>query len=148
MDSSSGSVCSERGGRLVLICVHPRAMNHFGIILNKQKVQPRNRDLEPKTPFAHNHLADFIQNCLYDTCLCSSSFSLPAVPFLISSSPQSKTTPEMPNEKPNPLELAELLDRLTSPGQYAKDVEANLHCVSANLIHAELEPDIQNPPSC
>jgi hypothetical protein len=58
--------------------------------------------------------------------LCSSSFSLPTVPFLISSSPQSKPTPEMPNEKPNPLELAELLDRLAGSGQDAKNVEANL----------------------
>lgn len=81
--------------------------------------------------------------------LCSSSFSLPTVPFLISSSPQSKTTPEMPNEKPNPLELAELLDRLASSGQYAKDVEANLEMfcqhpipVQSVLEHAQF--DIQS----
>lgn len=55
------------------------------------------------------------------------------VPDKIAQVPQSKTTPEMPNGKElprsftDPLELAELLDRLAGPGKHTENVEPHLY---------------------
>jgi hypothetical protein len=72
----------------------------------------------------------------YDHVLRSSHFPCLAVPFLISSSPskQNHARNAQWKDPANPLELAELLDRLVGPGKHAENVEPHLlHCVSREI---------------
>jgi hypothetical protein len=75
----------------------------------------------------------------HDHVLSSSHFPCLAVPFLISSSPskQNHARNAQWKDPANPLELAELLDRLAGPGKHTENVEPHLSPICQFLLRCD-----------